>query len=140
MIVAALVGGVGLMMENAGGNTPAEVRKAGENCRMWLQRKCMESLASGRWFRLYLPNASLSETLLLIWQDGTAETWSSGGACFFQLRGHGSDRSYYLPRYGMFVPGFTLKMRCRRDPCVVPDWYLIVSPYGSITVREDPPL
>ena len=65
--------------------------------------------------------------------------WTSNLSCYILSRRGLVNRSDFLPRQRMFVPGFTLEVRHRRRLADPPDCYVIVSPYAYIHVSATPP-
>ena len=151
LAIGAVLVGAGFGVSATGwwqGGRPSTAWQEGKRLARWIGDAVREGIHSGRAFSIYPPAGTLENRIRLMWYDRAGNVlpggrgdqwWTSNLSCYILSRRGLVNRSDFLPRQRMFVPGFTLEVRHRRRLADPPDCYVIVSPYAYIHVSATPP-
>lgn len=123
-------------------STPERVRREGERAASWLQRVFYKALLSGRSFTICPSSFRSQRNIVVQWTAPVEdEVFRGDGSAFFINNALESPRSFYAPKWNTLTPALTIGVSASEGPrrTARPLWYIVVSPYGRVSLRETPP-
>ena len=123
-------------------SSPERVRREGERAASWLQRVFYKALLSGRSFTLRPPSFRSQRNILVQWTAPVEdEVFRGDGSAFFINNALESPQSLYVPKWNILTPALTIRVSASEGPRKTAKalWYIVVSPYGRVSLRDTPP-
>ena len=123
-------------------SSPERVRREADRAASWLQRVFHKALLSGRSFTLSPSSLRSRPNIVVQWTAPVEdEVFRGDGSAFFINNALESPRSFYVPKWNILTPALTIRVSDSEGPrrTAKPLWYIVVSPYGRVSLRDTPP-
>ncbi len=123
-------------------SSPERVRREADRAASWLQRVFHKALLSGRCFTLSPSSLRSRPNIVVQWTAPVEdEVFRGDGSAYFINHALESPRSYYVPKWNILTPGLTIRVSASEGPRKTTKalWYIVVSPYGRVSLRDTPP-
>ncbi len=141
LIAGILFGGLTLSLKSlfSAGATPESVRQEAERAAGWLQRVFHKALLSRRGFTIRVLSLKAQPRMVVHWVSPVEdEVYDGKGRAFFLNHSASPVYCSYSPKWNTLTPALTVRV-VRSEKSYSALRYIVVSPYGRVSLRDTPP-